>query len=626
MKNLFFKTRNIFKSRDASFSSKPSSMNIHPLTLTFYGDLENKFQEDYFHSSIGFLRISFLLGALYYTLFAFLDELVFPDLTFELATVRFAIVFPTISMVFLLSFTKSFKNWWQIAAVIAVVVAGAGIVIMTVITTELGRTYYYPGIMLVLFYCYMLIRLRFVWATLAGWSIFFIYLSTIFLYPGVKEEVTIINFFFIGSANVLGMFGGYALEYYARKDFFFRHLLEEESRKVELANLGLEEKVKEKTRELHEDIKRRKHVETELRKLSRAVEQSPTSVIITDTEGKIEYVNPIFTEITGYSLDEIKGKNPRILKTDQTSKTEYKNLWKTIISGKTWKGEFLNRKKNGELFWESATISSIKNDNDEVTHYIAIKEDISNKKQMTFDLIEAKEKAEKSEKLKSDFLAQMSHEIRTPINTTINYSFLIRDLLKDTMTPDLEEYFKIIQSANKRLMRTIDLILNISEIQTGNYQPNIQELNLLDDVFEDIAKEFQRQIESKGLSFNITNKVSEPIIRGDQYSLVQIFVNLIDNAIKYTNKGKIEVEIDKSDKTIQVMVSDTGIGISEEYIEKLFEPFLQEQSGYTRRYEGNGLGLALVKKYCEINNAEISVESVKDKGSTFTVTFTNELK
>ena len=227
-------------------------MKLNWLTLAFPGELEGKFLEDYYRSSIGLMRLSFILGFIYYGSFSFLDMAVFEEVTSDLALVRFLVVCPVILIIFGLSFTGGFRKWWQAGGALTTMVSGAGIVVMTVITPSLGRINYYPGIMLVLFYCYMLIRLRFIWATLTGWVIFIVYIASVILYPGVPSEVVMINVVFIASANILGMFGGYALEYYARKDFFSRFLLDRERSKVERANLELEKKVKEKTKQLQQ--------------------------------------------------------------------------------------------------------------------------------------------------------------------------------------------------------------------------------------------------------------------------------------------------------------------------------------------------------------------------------------
>ncbi|MEW6195656.1 MAG: PAS domain S-box protein [Bacteroidota bacterium] len=370
------------------------------------------------------------------------------------------------------------------------------------------------------------------------------------------------------------------------------------------------------------DITKRKQAEEATIKLSNAVIHSPVSIVITDKNGNIEYVNPMFTKITGYSLEEVLGENPRILKSGSQTKEFYQKMWNTILAGKDFVGEMHNKKKNGEYFWENAYISPIANKNGDITHFVAVKEDITEKKKNIEELISAKDKAEKADKLKSEFLAQMSHEIRTPINVILSFNNILKDEVGDKLEPELYKMFESVEFASSRIIRTIDMILNMSELQTGTYEPNFKMVNIRNNVLNRLITEHYRIAKEKKLELISRYYTEELNIRADEYSVIQIFNNLIDNAIKYTNKGKVEVEVRRNDENkLEVVVADTGIGIGKEYLPKLFEPFSQEEQGYSRLYEGNGLGLALVKRYCEVNEAEIFVESEKGAGSRFKVVF-----
>ncbi|MDX9924559.1 MAG: ATP-binding protein [Ignavibacteriaceae bacterium] len=240
---------------------------------------------------------------------------------------------------------------------------------------------------------------------------------------------------------------------------------------------------------------------------------------------------------------------------------------------------------------------------------------------MIKELINAKETAEKSEILKSEFLAQMSHEIRTPINVILSFTNLIKDEVESTIDPEIFEGFSSVDSASKRIIRTIDLILNMSEVQTKSYDAVFKKINPVKDILEKFIEEYLSYAREKGIDLELNSYDSECNILGDEYSVNQIFANLIDNAIKYTNKGKVIIEVIREDDTLLVKIKDTGIGMSEEYLKTIFKPFRQEEQGYTRSFEGNGLGLALVKNYCDLNKAEINVESTKGVGSIFTVKF-----
>lgn len=372
------------------------------------------------------------------------------------------------------------------------------------------------------------------------------------------------------------------------------------------------------------DITDRKKAEEKILTLSKGIEQSPAMVIISDRIGNIEYVNPKFTEVTGYTFEEVYGRNLRLLKSGYHDNAIYKDLWETITKGKMWKGELLNKKKNGELFWEHVSISPIRNEKRDITNFIAVKEDITERKKMMEDLIQAKEKAEKTNQLKSEFLAQMSHEIRSPINTMVSFTSLIEEELRDKKNQELEMCFNGIESASKRVIRTIDLILNMSELQLGTYETSKRKINLSNEL-SNLKIEYMKIASAKNLELNLKIESENTFLHTDEYAVNQIFANLIDNAIKYTEKGKVEIILkEEGNGHFIVKISDTGIGISNEYIDKLFEPFSQEEQGYTRRFEGNGLGMALVKKYCDLIDAEISVKSEKNIGTTFTVILPKE--
>lgn len=257
-----------------------------------------------------------------------------------------------------------------------------------------------------------------------------------------------------------------------------------------------------------------------------------------------------------------------------------------------------------------------------VIHIYGVNQDITDRIIYERELVYAKEEAEKSDKLKTEFLAQMSHEIRTPINTILSFISLLKTEIENSCDNELTESFSIIDGAGRRLIRTIDLILNMSQIQTNTYEINPKQFNLYSTIMRDLLAEYTQLAEVKNLQFNIFNKSTNPNIYADEYTVIQIFENLLNNAFKYTSKGSIKLILENNfQNNLIVQVADTGIGISEEFIPNLFNPFMQEEGGYTRKYEGNGLGLALVKKYCDLNNATIMVSSSKAKGTTFTVEF-----
>ncbi|HEY0089138.1 MAG TPA: HAMP domain-containing sensor histidine kinase, partial [Candidatus Lokiarchaeia archaeon] len=211
-----------------------------------------------------------------------------------------------------------------------------------------------------------------------------------------------------------------------------------------------------------------------------------------------------------------------------------------------------------------------------------------------------------------------------PLNAIVGNVEYLNDLLSKKMDPDARDCFDVIDLASKRIIRTVELILNTAELQTSGYKPKFVKIDLTE-VLDILYQEHQLSAKQKGLDITYTCKEKGTKVIADEYSTIQIFANLINNAIKYTKKGIVEIRLGNN-KTgnIIVEVKDSGIGMSKEFLPRIFEPFTQEEQGYNRSFEGNGLGLALVKNYCNINNVLIEVESEKNVGSTFRIIFNKE--
>lgn len=239
----------------------------------------------------------------------------------------------------------------------------------------------------------------------------------------------------------------------------------------------------------------------------------------------------------------------------------------------------------------------------------------------------SKMKAENADKLKADFLAQISHEIRTPVNAMLSFAQFIKEETKDLFPEELIFGFDIIDNGGRRLIRTIDLILNVSDVRSGNYELAVREVDIAKEVLIPLVKEFTNLAGSKGLSIELVNNIrGDSIAECDHHTIVQIFTNLIDNAIKYTKEGGVTINLFRNEHgRLNVEVKDSGIGIAKEYLPKMFEPFSQEQTGYTRKYEGMGLGMSLVKKYAQLNNAEININSEKGSGTSFRIEFLEDI-
>ena len=372
------------------------------------------------------------------------------------------------------------------------------------------------------------------------------------------------------------------------------------------------------------DITERKRAEEEITMLAHSLRSINECVSITDMDNKILFVNESFLKTYGYDEYELVGKHISIVSSLNSPPGLIKEILSVTIDG-GWSGELWNRRKDGSEFPIYLSTTIIKDKDNNPIRLIGVAKDVTDRKRTEKELIEAKERAEQSDRLKSEFLAQMSHEIRTPINVMIGNVDYLKDAFGEEMDSDAKDCFEGIDLSAKRIIRTIDLILNIAELQTVGYEPQFVKIDLKSKILSKLYSEHQLSAKQKGLELTYICKEKNTEIIADEYSVVQIFANLIDNAIKYTKKGKIEILLSKNTVGNNVVeIKDTGIGISEEFQAKLFEPFVQEDQGFKRNFEGNGLGLALVKNYCDINKAVIEVESEKNVGSTFRVTFVKE--
>ncbi len=496
------------------------------------------------------------------------------------------------------------------------------------------------------------------------------------------------------------------------------------------------------------DITERKTTEQQINKFKRAIESSKASIVITDTEGNIEYANPYFTKRTGYTPDEYIGQNPRILKTDLHDKTYYENLWQTIKSGKTWEGEFCNKAKNGKTYWEQVVISPIKNEQNQIVNFVAVKTDISELKNVTTELVKAKEKAEESEfkvrsmfentqigilfcdttgkileanpaildilgspsleaskrinlltfkplheigfaqnvrkciaekqivtedivytskwgktvfmkyylvpvvvnekvigvwanlnnltdlyktqkeliaakeraeesdRLKSAFLRNISHEIRTPMNAIMGFSNM---LLKPNITHEKQQRFTdIIHKSINQLLNVVENTITISHIETNQlvlkrteFSPN----KLIAELFDDY-KRYKNKIDKNHIELKINiSENSELKIINDYTMIKQILNVLLDNAFKFTEKGKIEFGYTLQNQTINFYVSDTGIGIPKAKQKIIFKSFSQADDTIRQLFGGTGLGLSIAIGLIKIIGGQLTVNSEENKGT-----------
>jgi len=479
--------------------------------------------------------------------------------------------------------------------------------------------------------------------------------------------------------------------------------------------------------ESFEDVTERKKAEEGLRKLSTAVEQSPAITVITDKNGKIQYVNPKFTEITGYLREEIINKNPNVLKSGEVPTEDYRRLWQDISSGREWRGEFHNKKKNGELYWEQASISSVKNYKGEIEFFIKVAEDVTQRKRIEKELLESSrltrdilskapfgiyvvnesgkvdyvnsamleisgtsfeqfmgldvfdlptykrlgltEKIKKAldgeyftmegveyssyytqkttirnfygmplfesgkkkalvfvediterkrlEKLKDEFVSNVSHELRTPLSIIKEGVSLVLDEIVGEINKKQRTVLGTSKDNIDRLGRIINDLLDIAKIESGKLTLHKDNIDLVA-LVRRISQSYEIKIREKDLELKMNFSGEEIFAYVDEDRITQIFMNLINNAIKFTSKGYILLSVIDKDNEIECSVEDTGRGITDEDVPKLFSKF--EQFGRIPAGgidKGTGLGLSIAKALVVSHNGNIRVESKIDSGTKF---------
>ena len=372
----------------------------------------------------------------------------------------------------------------------------------------------------------------------------------------------------------------------------------------------------------HSDITESKKANEQVRKLSRAVEHSHSTIVITDIDANIEFVNPAFTRTTGYTEEEALGQNPRVLKSGDQPVSFYRSMWDTLSAGEVWQGEMHNKRKDDSLYWEFATISPVKNAKGDITHYVAIKDDVTLRKEAEQQLIEAQKQAEAASQAKSEFLANMSHEIRTPMNAIIGMSELT---LQTDLKPEQKNYISKVHFSAEVLLGIINDILDFSKIEAGKLDIELVDFSL-QSVFDHLETLIGIKAEEQGLLLEVAIADNVPeVLKGDPLRLGQILTNLGNNAVKFTSDGTVTISVElveqQGDKaTLQFCVADTGIGMTPEQQDKLFQSFSQADSSTTRKFGGTGLGLSISKKLVELMGGTIWVESEAGKGSSFIFT------
>ncbi|MBI5170274.1 MAG: PAS domain S-box protein [Candidatus Eisenbacteria bacterium] len=364
---------------------------------------------------------------------------------------------------------------------------------------------------------------------------------------------------------------------------------------------------------------RRIRLEDQVQRLSRAVESAADVVVLTDPGGTIEYVNPSFTRVTGYSPAEAIGNNPRMLKSGAQDAEYYRAMWATLLSGSVWSGRAVNRRKDGSHYHASINISPLVDERGEITGYVGVQRDVTQHVEQERVLSEARAAAESASRAKSEFLANMSHEIRTPMNGVLGMTQL---LLGTGLTGEQHDYAITVRRSAEALLAILNDILDFSKIEAGKLTIENAPFEWAEAV-EEVVELLAKRAEEKSLALVVGWECDLPRrVVGDAGRLRQIVMNLAGNAIKFTEHGRVAIHVGREHSAegravLRVSVSDTGIGFSSEQRDRLFQRFEQADGSTTRRFGGTGLGLAISRQLVGMMGGTMGCDSVEGEGSTF---------
>jgi PAS domain S-box-containing protein len=386
-----------------------------------------------------------------------------------------------------------------------------------------------------------------------------------------------------------------------------------------------------------QDISQRKRNEEALLLQSSALKTAANAIIITDQFGVVQWINPAFTSLTGYSSSEAIGQRlGPLINSGKQNPDFFKALWQTISSGKVWQGELINRRKDGTCYNEEQVITPVFDEQGLIHHYISIKQDISDRKKNEIELAHyrdhleqlveertvaldaARQEAERMSQVKSAFLANMSHEIRTPMNAVQGFCYLLE---KRTLDDETRQLVQKIHNAGQALLTIINDILDFSKIEAGRIEIESSPFQLTEMVNQ-IGELMASFISNKAIELLIKTPSDVDGVIGDRLRLQQVLNNLVSNAIKFTEQGEVELCISIESENDQNLflrfeVRDTGIGISSEKQHEIFSPFTQADSSISRRFGGTGLGLAICQHLIQLMGGDLKVNSVEGHGSEF---------
>lgn len=344
---------------------------------------------------------------------------------------------------------------------------------------------------------------------------------------------------------------------------------------------------------------------------------------LADTNGKWLYVSPACKKITGFGNKELL--NDRTVFYDMIL-PEYRSRIKkhfeseTELESSVEDLEFPIINRNNEVKWINHCCNPVFNESGNLVGRRGNNRDITKRKQIDNDLKTALDSALKANTIKTLFLANMSHEIRTPLTSILGNADFIEDQLMGNSNEHIKECFKSIKDSGDRLMNTVLGILDLSLIESGDYPHNPKSVQL-SKIIENVITQYRSMADEKKIKLIYENKTVDVVVKADEYNLIKALSNLFGNAIKYTDKGHVAIKLDYDRNSFVLTITDTGVGIDEDYLKKIFDAFSQERNDFTVKYQGMGMGMAITKHCLELDGTSIEIDSKKDVGTTITLTF-----
>jgi PAS domain S-box-containing protein len=349
-------------------------------------------------------------------------------------------------------------------------------------------------------------------------------------------------------------------------------------------------------------------------RLSQALEQSPSGMLIINDQGRIEYSNPYLRQMTGYAAAELQGRTPALLDGGPVDKARYLELLAHLQAGHIWRGEMLRRRRDGQVYPAQVVAAPLRDVHGHITHFVSVEHDLSQEKRTLAELAQARDHAEAATRAKSAFLANMSHEIRTPMNGVIG---MVSLLLDSPLSPEQNDQAQTIRESAESLLHLIDDILDFSKVEAGKLVLASAPLSPAG-LCRVCARRLEVTAQAKGLRLVLELADDVPAaVLGDAQRIQQVLVNLLGNAIKFTARGQVVLRLRFASPALRFEVQDEGIGIAPDAQQQLFQPFSQVDGSSTRAFGGTGLGLSISRQLVEAMGGHIGVCSAPGEGATF---------